>query len=73
MNIINLKRYPKFWQDFTAKIHAVGMSNQPILVHRFDHLVREWYGYTVIGEPHRIVAEVTMDDHNLTMFLLKWS
>jgi hypothetical protein len=73
MNIINLKRYPKFWQDFTDKIHAVGMSNQPILVNKFDTLVREWYGYDVIGEPHRIVTEVTMGDQDLTVFLLRWS
>ena len=49
------------------------MSNQPILVNKFDTLVREWYGYDVIGEPHRIVTEVTMGDQDLTVFLLRWS
>lgn len=73
MNIVNLKRYPKFWSDFESKLHTVDMSNQPAVVHRVEHLVRDWYGYTAIGEAHRRLTEVTMDDYQLTMFLLKWA
>jgi len=73
INIINLKRYPKFWNDFESRLHAAGMNNQQILVHRVNHLVQDWYGYTAIGEAHRRLTEVTMDDHDLTMFLLRWA
>lgn len=73
INIINVHKYPKFWKDFESRLHAAGMKNQPILVHRVDHLMQDWYGYTAIGEAHRRLTEVIMNDQDLTMFLLRWS
>lgn len=75
MNIINLHKYPKFWADFTNRLRDAKMytGNEPVTVANYEREITQWYGYTAIGSAHRRITEVVMDEHQLTMFLLRWS
>lgn len=75
MNIINVHRYPKFWADFTSRLKDAKLLTDQgaVTVADYEREISQWYGYTAIGSAHRRITEITMDDYQLTMFLLRWA
>lgn len=73
MKRVNLKNYPKFWNDVIGRINAHIDASAPIDGNRFKLWMKDWYGINVYVMPSSLVGEVYMLDEEYTMFALRWS
>ena len=73
MRKIDLRKYPRFWADFTDRINKeIGPSwyipRMPVKVY-----MEVWYGINVHIMPNGNFGDVYMSDKEYTSFVLQWS
>ena len=73
MKKVNLKDYPKFWNDFTERVNKDIDPSTPISGSVIKFWVKDWYGITVHIMSNGPLAEVYMMGPDYTAFLLRWS
>ena len=73
MKKINLKKYPKFWNDFIDRVHYEIHPSGFVSSSDQKKWLRDWYGITVHITANNTFAEVYIQDNEYTAFLLRWS
>lgn len=73
MRKINLKSYPKFWEDFTSRVNKEIDPSSHMSSSNVKFWLNKWYGITVHITSNGAFAEVYIQDADYTAFLLRWS
>lgn len=69
---VDLKQYPKFWQEFAARGSAFDPS-AIVTAEQFEQWMLEWYELHVTVKPGLTFGLVLMNAAEFTAFSLKWS
>lgn len=73
MKKVDLRKYPRFWADFTDRINKEidpSWSIPSMLVRTYMEV---WYGITVHTTGSAEFGHVYMSDKEYTSFVLRWS
>ena len=73
MRKINIKSYPKFWDDFVGRVHTETDPSSFVASANIKQWLKDWYGITVHITSNGTFADVYMHDEEYTAFLLRWS
>lgn len=73
MRKINLKNYPKFWDDLIGRIHSETDASGYVSSVNLKQWLKDWYGITVHITANGVFAEVYIQDNEYTAFLLRWA
>ena len=73
MRKINLKSYPKFWEDFAERVNNEIDPRAAITSVSVKFWLKDWYGITVHITSNGAFAEVYIQDADYTAFLLRWA
>lgn len=73
MKKVDLRKYPKFWSDFTSRINREIDPSWSIPSMLVKVYLETWYGITVHVTSSADFGEVYMLDPEYTGFMLKWS
>lgn len=73
MRKINLKSYPKFWDNFIGRVNKEIDPSSFVASVNIKQWLKEWYGITVHITSNGAFAEVYIQDADYTAFILRWA
>lgn len=73
MKRVNLKQYPRFWQDIIGRIQDCVDPSAAVSSYQFKLWMAEWYGINVYVMPTTQAGEVYMLESEYIAFSLRWA